>query len=84
MFEQNVLTYFPSYRYELPAYLNDSYSIPLKYSIKSKFSGYLPNQIEVISDMNSFSNWLLDVLLDMKIGEKTGHLQNPVFASTLI
>ena len=71
MFEQNVLTYFPSYRYELPAYLNDSYSNPLKYSIKSKFSGYLPNQIEVISDMNSFSNWLLDVLLDMKIGEKT-------------
>lgn len=31
MFEQNVLTYFPSYRYELPAYLNDSYSNPLKY-----------------------------------------------------
>lgn len=76
MFEQNVLTYFPSYRYELPAYLNDSYSNPLKYSIKSKFIGYLPNQIEVISDMNSFSNWLLDVLLDMKIGEKTQFYQD--------
>ena len=76
MFKQNVLTYFPSYRYELPAYLNDSYSNPLKYSIKSKFSGYLPNQIEVISDMNSFSNWLLDVLLDMKIGEKTQFYQD--------
>jgi len=70
MFEQNVLTYFPSYRYELPAYLNDSYSNPLKYSIKSKFSGYLPNQIEVISDITTFSNWLLDVLLDMKLGER--------------
>lgn len=70
MFDQNVLTYFPSYRYELPAYLNDSYSIPLKYSIKSKFSGYLPNQIEVISDITTFSNWLLDVLLDMKLGER--------------
>ena len=70
MFEQNVLTYFPSYRYELPAYLNDSYSNPLKYSIDSKFSGYLSNQIEIISDISSFSNWLLDVLLDMKIGEK--------------
>lgn len=67
MFEQNVLTYFPSYRFELPAYLNDSYSNPLKYSIDSKFSGYLPNQIEVISDITSFSNWLLDVLLDLKI-----------------
>lgn len=70
MFEQNVLTYFPSYRFELPAYLNDSYSNPLKYSIESKFSGYLTNQIEVISDITSFSNWLLDVLLDMKLGEK--------------
>lgn len=70
IFEQNVLTYFPSYRFELPAYLNDSYSNPLKHSIDSKFTGYLPNQIEVISDITSFSNWLLDVLLDMKIGEK--------------
>lgn len=70
MFEQNVLTYFPSYRYELPAYLNDSYSNPLKYSINNRFSGYLPNHIEVISDITSFSNWLLDVLLDMKLGER--------------
>lgn len=70
MFEKNVLTYFPSYRFELPAYLNDSYSKPLKYSIESKFSGYLPNQIEVISDITTFSNWLLDVLLDMKLGER--------------
>ncbi len=70
MFEQYILTFFPSYRFELPAYLNDPYSTPLKYSIDNKFSGYLPNQIEVISDIFSFSNWLLDVLLDMKIGEK--------------
>ena len=70
MFEQNVLTYFPSYRFELPAYLNDSYSNPLEYSIDIKFSGYLPNQIEVISDITSFSNWLLDVLLDLKNGER--------------
>lgn len=70
MFEQNVLTYFPSYRFELPAYLNDSYSNPLKYSIDRNFSGYLPNQIEVISDITSFSNWLLDVLLDLKNGER--------------
>lgn len=76
MFEQNVLTYFPSYRFELPAYLNDSYSNPLKYSIDSKFSGYLPNQIEVISDITSFSNWLLDVLLDMKLGERIQFLRD--------
>ena len=72
MFEQNLLTYFPSYRFELPAYLNDSYSNHLKYSVHNKFTGYLPNQIEVISDISSFLNWLLDLLLDMKIGERTG------------
>lgn len=76
MFEQNVLTYFPSYRFELPAYLNDSYSNPLKYSINNRFSGYLPNQIEVISDITSFSNWLLDVLLDLKNGERIQLLKN--------
>lgn len=70
VFEQNVLTYFPSYRFEIPAYLNDTYSNSIKYSINYKFNGYLPNQIEIISDISSFSNWLLDVLLDMKIGEK--------------
>ena len=70
VFEQNVLTYFPSYRFELPAYLNDSYSNPIKYSIDNKFNGYLPNQIEVVSDIYSLSNWLLDVLLDMKINEQ--------------
>lgn len=86
MFEQNVLTYFPSYRFELPAYLNDSYSNPLKYSIDSKFSGYLPNQIEVISDITSFSNWLLDVLLDLKNGERIQLLKdgkNNVFPITI-
>lgn len=71
LFTQNILTYFPSYRYELPAYLNNTYSDSLKYSITSKFSGYLHNKIEVVSDISSFSKWLLDVLLDMKIGEKT-------------
>ena len=86
MFEQNVLTYFPSYRFELPAYLNDSYSNPLKYSIDSKFSGYLPNQIEVISDITSFSNWLLDVLLDLKNGERIQFFKddkNNVFPITI-
>lgn len=86
MFEQNVLTYFPSYRFELPAYLNDPYSNPIKYSIDNKFSGYLPNQIEVISDIASFSNWLLDVILDMEIAKETQYIRdenNKVFPITI-
>lgn len=86
LFEQNVLTYFPSYRFELPAYLNGPYTNPLKYSIENKISGYLPNQIEVISDITSFSNWLLDILLDMKLGEKTQFYKdnnNNVFPITI-
>ena len=71
IFSKSVLTYFPSYRYETPNYLNDPYNIKLDYAIKSKFSGYLDNQIEVVSDLPSLINWFLDVLLDMKLKEET-------------
>lgn len=71
IFARSILTYFPSYRYETPNYLNNTYDIKLDYSIKSKFSGYLDNQIEVVSDLPSLVNWFLDVLLDMKLNEET-------------
>lgn len=51
--------------------MNDPYNIKLDYAIKSKFSGYLDNQIEVVSDLPSLINWFLDVLLDMKLKEET-------------
>lgn len=71
IFSNSVLTYFPSYRYETPSYLNDPYNIKLDYAIKSKFEGYLENQIEVVSDLPILVNWFLDVLLDMKLNEET-------------
>ena len=70
IFSKSVLTYFPSYRYETPSYLNDPYEIKLDHAIKSKFAGYLDNQIEVVSDLPTLVNWFLDVLLDMKIKEE--------------
>ncbi len=70
LFKKNVLTFFPSYRFELPAYLNGVYSKSIGCIIKNKFSGYLPNPIEIITDISSFSNWLLDVILDMKLNEQ--------------
>ncbi|MBR6177973.1 MAG: AAA family ATPase [Bacteroidales bacterium] len=66
LFKSNILTYFPAYRYELPSYLNDPYKVSFEYRQKNSFDGKLINPIEVISDMQDLSNWILDVLLDLK------------------
>lgn len=65
IFSNSVLTYFPSYRYETPSYLNDPYNIKLDYAIKSKFDGYLINQIEVVSEIEALANWIMDIVLDL-------------------
>ena len=75
IFAKSVITYFPSYRYETPSYLNDVYDIKLDYAIKSRFAGNLINPIEVISDIPSLVNWFLDVLLDMRLNEETKFLR---------
>ena len=75
IFEKSVITYFPSYRYETPSYLNDVYDIKLYYAIKSRFAGNLINPIEVISDIPLLVNWFLDVLLDMRLNEETKFLR---------
>lgn len=76
IFNKSIVTYFPSYRYETPSYLNDPYDIKLDYAIESRFSGTLDNPIEVVSDIHSLVNWFLDVLLDMKLNEETRLFRN--------
>lgn len=71
VFEQNIATYFPSYRFEYPGYLNDVYKPQLKFDYEGRFSGYLPNSIEVITDLPNLANWLMDVVLDGQIYKKT-------------
>lgn len=71
VFEQNIATYFPSYRFEYPGYLNDVYKPQLKFDYEGRFSGYLPNPIEVITDLPNLANWLMDVVLDGQIYKKT-------------
>lgn len=66
VFGANLLTYFPSYRYEAPGYLNDAYQIELSFAKKTGFSGRLKNPIEVISGLPQLANWIMDVVLDMK------------------
>ena len=64
IFMNNVLTYFPSYRYEQPGYLNDVYQMQLSHRLTSDISGYLLNPIEVTSDLPQLANWMLDLVLD--------------------
>ena len=67
IFSSNVLTYFPSYRYEQPGYLNDPFKVKLNFDTSPKFNGYLSNPIEVITCLQDIANWLMDVVLDEKM-----------------
>lgn len=64
LFSTSLLTYFPSYRYEEPGFLNEPYSFKIEHKIESGFSGYLPNKIEVFCQFKELANWMLDVILD--------------------
>lgn len=66
IFDNNLLTYFPSYRFEQPFYLNNPYKIHLDFKKENDFSGTLSNPIEVDSDIPNIVNWMLDVILDEK------------------
>lgn len=65
LFYDNLLTYFPAYRYEQPGYLNDPYRISLDFKKTLEFAGYLSNPIEVTSGLPEIANWIMDVVLDM-------------------
>ncbi len=63
-FSNNLLTYFPSYRYEQPGYLNDVFRMEISYKYLSDLTGYLTNPIEVTSDLPQIANWMMDIVLD--------------------
>lgn len=71
LFGNNVITYFPAYRYENPGYLNDPYKVHLNFSKESSFSGYLSNPLEVVTGLTSLANWIMDVVLDMDLYKQT-------------
>ncbi len=77
IFDNNVVTYFPSYRYEMPSYLNDPFQFKIGYTMNAGFSGYLPNPIEVITGIHQIANWLMDVVLDWEVYKKTQQIQLP-------
>lgn len=68
IFSSNIITSFPSYRYEQPGYLNDPFRVKLNYNLSMKYSGYLKNPIEVISGLPELANWIMDIVLDQTTG----------------
>ncbi len=70
-FQKYVITYFPSYRYELPGYLNIPYKSDVEISNVMRFTGELPNPIEVCTGLEEFSSWILDIVLDWYVYRKT-------------
>lgn len=74
-FTENILTYFPSYRYELPGYLNDTYKNDVEINNTIQFTGELPNPIEVCTGLEAFSSWILDVVLDWEVNKETQKIQ---------
>lgn len=65
IFNSNLVTYFPSYRYEAPGYLNDPYKIKLSFANSLGFTGLLKNPLEVVSGLPQLVNWIMDVVLDI-------------------
>jgi predicted ATP-binding protein involved in virulence len=69
IFSNNLITYFPSYRFEAPGYLNEPYKVNLDFKKLSGFSGYLTNPIEVITGLPQLANWIMDIVLDMSMNQ---------------
>lgn len=79
-FDENIHTYFPEYRQELPYYLNEKYADDIKYDIDSKFTKNLFTPLEVKTDIHDIANWLMDVLLDCEINNEHGTIVTPELA----
>ena len=64
IFNGQVNIYMPSYRSELPNYLNEDYSFSPKYRLSGRWSNELINPLEVVTGFNEFASWIMDLLLD--------------------
>lgn len=77
IFDYNIVTYFPSYRYEIPAYLNKEYQFKYRYKMEGTYFGSLTNPIEVVSGIKQLANWILDVVLDWETYKQTQNIELP-------
>ena len=63
----NLVTSFPSFRYEMPYYLTDHFKDEYKFKKESNLSGYLRNPLEVVTGIDGVTNWIMDLVLDMEL-----------------
>lgn len=70
--KSNLVTCFPSFRYELPYYLTDFFKSNYKFKKDNLFSGFLTNPIMVVAGIDGITNWLMDLVLDMKLYVEEG------------
>ena len=64
LFNDHVLTFFPSYRFEYPIYLNKPYKFKTEYKLESSFDNVLKNPLEVVTTIRDIANWIMDVVFD--------------------
>lgn len=64
LFNDHVLTFFPSYRFEYPIYLNKPYKFKTEYKLESSFDNVLKNPLEVVTTIHDIANWIMDVVFD--------------------
>ncbi|UTW09875.1 AAA family ATPase [Pseudomonas benzenivorans] len=74
IFHNNLMTYFPSYRFEKPGYINAPYETKLSFRKDHAYTGHMINPLEVVSGLEPFSNWLMDIVLDMQYQQSNVHL----------
>lgn len=67
VFDNNIITFFPAFRYEIPNYLNELYQEGFTFKKDLTFNGYMINPLEVRTDIRDIANWLMDVVLDWEI-----------------
>ena len=73
LFQKNVLTFFPAYRFEEPEYVTDVYKKHEIFSFEGRISEEIPNPIEVVSGLPTLANWILDVVLDWKMNQPSNN-----------
>lgn len=84
VFTKNILTYFPSDRFEIPGWMNESQFKKTRFEIQTRFSFDLHKNIEALTTIsNQVANWILDVVLDREVSQNPYNQELHTYHATL-